>query len=361
MADVTDAEDGEIERLLQAHGPFEKPPRLKESDRIGDWKVLAFLGRGGSAEVYRAENLVTGIFGAVKVLYRSDGTARARFKREAQLASELSGTAFPKFYGAGEDSGRLYIAEEILESAELSRRDAAVARYVLEVACAVEELHGRGFIHRDIKPSNVMVRPATGEHVLIDLGLAKENWDRSPSKNDTLSVVDGYAVGMGTPGFSAPEQFDGGKIGAAADIHALGILANACFDGKPPRAWIPIIRRSTSSIPEQRYATVAEFMRAVGRRHVACVWWILVALILTISAFIVLHIVQTRPQAIDSDVEAKSEKPAEKTLADALRSVMYEKYREEVAGITNKWGESIKPLDKKAAEEAMKGGNVLWL
>ena len=361
MADVTDVEDGEIERLLQAHGPFEKPPQLKESDRIGDWNVLAFLGRGGSAEVYRAENLVTGIFGAVKVLYRSDDKARARFKREAQLASELSGAAFPKFYGAGEDSGRLYIAEEILESAELPRRDAAVARYVLEVACAVEELHGRGFIHRDIKPSNVMVRPATGEHVLIDLGLAKEEWDSSQSKNDTLSVVDGHAVGVGTPGFSAPEQFEGGEIGAAADIHALGVLANVCFNGKPPRAWIPIVRRSTSSIPKQRYATVAEFMRAVRRRHVARVWWILTALVLTITAFIVFLIVQTRPQANDADVEAKSEKAAVKAVAEALLSVMYEKYRDEVAGSTNKWGESIKPLDKKAAEEAMKGGNVLWL
>lgn len=361
MADVADAEDGEIERLLQAHGPFEKPPRLKEGDRIGDWKVLAFLGRGGSAEVYRAENLATGIFGAVKVLYRSDGTARARFKREAQLLSELSGASFPKFYGAGEDSGRLYIAEELLEPAELPRRDAAVARYVTDVACSVAELHKRGFVHRDIKPSNVMVRSATGEYVLIDLGLAKEDGDTPRGITDTLSVVDGRARGVGTPGYSAPEQFAGGRIGEAADIHALGVLANVCFDGKPPRAWIPIVRRSTSSIPEQRYATVAEFMRAVRRRHVACVWWILVALALTISAFIVFLIVQTRPQANDADVEAKSEKAAVKAVAEALLSVMYEKYRDEVAGSTNKWGESIKPLDKKAAVEAMKGGNVLWL
>ena len=360
MADVTDVEDGEIERLLQAHGPFEKPPQLKESDRIGDWNVLAFLGRGGSAEVYRAENLVTGISGAVKVLYRSDDKARVRFKREAQLLSELSGAAFPKFYGAGEDSGRLYLAEELLEPMELPRHDATIASYVLGVSCAVEKLHKRGFIHRDIKPRNVMVRPSTGECVLIDLGLAKED-DTLRSQNDTLSVVDGHAVGVGTPGFSAPEQFAGGKIGVAADIHALGVLANVCFNGKPPRAWIPIVRRSTSSIPKQRYATVAEFMRAVRRRHVARVWWILVALALTISAFIVFLIVQTRSQANDADVEAKSEKAAVKAVAEALLSVMYEKYRDEVAGSTNKWGESIKPLDKKAAVEAMKGGNVLWL
>ena len=270
---MSDMADEEIARLLHAHGPFERPPLLKEGDTIGDWKVLAFLGRGGSAEVYRADNAVTGMSGAVKVLYRSDGRARARFRREARLVSELSGAAFPKFYGAGEDAGRLYIAEEILEPAELPRRDAAVARYVTDVACAVAELHRRGFVHRDIKPSNVMVRPATGEYVLIDLGLAKEDGGSPEGIADTLSVVDGRIRGVGTPGYSAPEQFVGGRIVEASDIHALGVLANACFGGTPPKAWLPIIRRSTSSIPEQRYATVAEFTRAVRRRH-AGRWWI---------------------------------------------------------------------------------------
>ena len=358
---MSDEPDDEIERFLRVHGPFEKPPLLGAGERIGDWKVLAFLGRGGSAEVYRAENVVTGIIGAVKVLYRSDDRVRARFKREAQLVSELSGVSFPRFYGAGEKSGRLYIAEEILESTELPHGDAEVFRYILDVAHAVEKLHSRGFIHRDIKPGNVMARPATNEFVLIDLGLAKEEGDTAQYKKDTLSVVDGKAVGLGTPGFSAPEQFGGGKIGAAADIHALGALANTCFGGKPPKAWISIIRRSTSSIPEQRYATVAEFVRAVRLRHVVRAWWILAVLVLTTAALIGLSFARTRQQAPEADVKAESEKPADKAIADALRSVTYEKYSDEVVASTNKWGESIKPLDKKSAEEAMKGGKALWL
>ena len=52
----------------------------------GGWKILAFLGRGGSAEVYRAENEATGIVGALKILYRVDGKACARFRREIRLA-----------------------------------------------------------------------------------------------------------------------------------------------------------------------------------------------------------------------------------------------------------------------------------
>ena len=269
---MSGATDSELERRLRQHGRFEAPPVAAVGSMVGGWNVLAFLGRGGSAEVYRAENAATGIVGALKILYRADDKARVRFRREARLAAELSGAAFPKFYGAGEDSGRLYLAEELLEPMELPHGDAAVARYVLDVARAVEELHKCGFVHRDIKPRNVMMRPSTGKCVLIDLGLAKEG-DTPRSRNDTLSVVDGRAVGVGTPGFSAPEQFAGGKIGAAADIHALGVLANVCFGGKPPVPWVKIIRRSTSSIPEQRYASVAEFARAVRRRH-AGRWWI---------------------------------------------------------------------------------------
>ena len=229
-----DIDDGKLDSFLTAHEPVEFAFSYAPGELFGDWRVTAFLGRGGSAEVYRAENEAAGIVGALKILYRADDKARARFRREAQLSAELPGAAFPKFYGAGEDSGRLYLAEELLEPMELPRDDAAVARYVLGVARAVEELHKRGFIHRDVKPRNVMVRPSTGECVLIDLGLAKEGGESPRSRNDTLSVVDGRAVGVGTPGFSAPEQFAGGKIGVAADIHALGVLANVCFNGTPP-------------------------------------------------------------------------------------------------------------------------------
>lgn len=61
------------------------------------------------------------------------------------------------------------------------------------------------------------------------------------------------------------------------------MLANVCFDGKPPRAWTAIIRRSTSSIPEQRYANVAEFARAVRRRHAARRWGAAIAGMLVVA------------------------------------------------------------------------------
>ena len=163
---------GDIAGFLRSHGPFEEPSLLATGEKVGDWKVLAFLGRGGSAEVYRAENEVTGIVGALKVLYASDERALVRFRREAQLLAESKSPAFPKFYGAGASGGRCYIAEELLEPQELPCGDVMVARFMLDVAAGVGELHRRGFVHRDIKPRNVMVRPSTGESVLIDMGLA---------------------------------------------------------------------------------------------------------------------------------------------------------------------------------------------
>lgn len=318
-----------MEKFLASHGPFEATPCLIPGDKVGDWEVTAFLGRGGSAEVYRAKNCVSEIVGALKVLIHNDIKACERFKREIRLVADAKGAAFPKFYGAGEEAGRLYFAEELLESMELPAKDAAVARYVLGVATAVEELHKRGFVHRDIKPANIMVRPTTGECVLIDMGLAKDDSDTPHSRTDTLSVVDGHAVGVGTPGFSAPEQFVGGRIGAAADIHALGVLANTCFNGRPPKVWIPIIRRSTSSIPEQRYATVAEFILAVRRRH-AFRLWILVIAASVVTTVAAISITAMREVALPStDLGSKPAQPhAEPTRLSAETVTAAEKQPE---------------------------------
>lgn len=307
--------NSEIEGFLRAHGPFEKPPILSCGERVGDWEVRAFLGRGGSAEVFRAENVVTGIVGALKVLHRTDDRSRERFRREARIIAETRGVAFPLFYGAGECDGRFYIAEELLEPITLPADDAAVARYILGVATGVEALHRRGFVHRDLKPGNVLMRPATGESVLIDMGLAKGGEDAPQIHGEPLSVVDGHAVGVGTPGFSAPEQFTGGKVSAATDIHALGVLVDACFKGKPPKAWADIIRRSTSSIPGQRYASVAEFVRAVRRRHATRHLIAAIAVVLFIAGtFVVLY------SHLDKKQEHPKTLPVEVAVSDSTES-----------------------------------------
>ena len=266
--------DDSISAMCAAHGPVVSDGRFSSGAIFGDWRLTAFIGRGGNGEVYCAEHVALGTSAAVKVLVRDEPRAKERFVREAKLLSELKSTSFPQFYSYGEASGCPYLAMELLEPGELPSGDRNVARFLLSVCDAVAELHSRGYIHRDIKPGNILWRTGTAGGspvavpVLADLGLAREivlpsaELQTSNIRLQTLTLG-----GVGTPGYGAPEQMERGEATVASDIHALGVLADRCFDGKPPRAWKRIIERATSSIPAHRYPSVAAFARAIRWRH----------------------------------------------------------------------------------------------
>ena len=254
--------------FLDGHEPIPSDASLTPGVMISSWRIVAFLGRGGSAEVYRAvHESDPRRVAAIKILVRSDGSRPERFRREADMLSELKCQALPRIYDSGEVDGKPYMALELLEPYELPRGDKDVAHFMIAVAEGVKSLHGCGVVHRDLKPQNIM-RRKDGSPVIIDLGLAKRmpTSERLPQPS-TLSIVDGKHVGLGTPQYAAPEQFSGGDITPAADIHALGKLADECFGGNPPWSWRRIIERATSSIPERRYPSVAAFVRAIRRRN----------------------------------------------------------------------------------------------
>ena len=238
---------------------------------FGNWRVTAFIGKGGSGEVYRAVHVSLGTSAALKVLVRNESRDRERFVREARLLSELKSASFPQFFEYGDANGYAYLVMELLEPGDLPSGDKEVARFLRQVCDAVAELHARGFVHRDIKPSNILwrmggTRPvASAVPVLADLGLAK---DIATSKigNPISDITFG---GVGTPGYGAPEQMERGEASVASDIHALGVLADRCFDGKPPKTWRRIIERATSSIPERRYPSVDAFVKAIKRRNLS--------------------------------------------------------------------------------------------
>ena len=243
----------------------------REGREVGEWTVAGFVGRGGSAEVYCARHRRLGTAAVLKVLWRGDGAARARFDRETRFLMEGPGPSFPVFFGTGTEEGRPWVAMELLEEYPLPASDRAVAAYLLDVARGAEELHRRGWVHRDLKPRNILRRASDGHAVLVDFGLLKRAGENAAAETAagriSPSVVDGREVGVGTPGYAAPEQFAGGAATPATDVHALGILADECFGGKPPRAWERIIRQATGSLPRQRYPTAASFARAIRRRH----------------------------------------------------------------------------------------------
>ena len=251
---------------------------------FGDWRVTAFIAKGGTAEVYCAEHVPLGTAAAVKVLAEPlTDSRKARFLREAKLLAELKSPSFPAFHGYGEANGRPYLAEELLEPGELPTGDGSRAKYLLALCAGLKELHARGVVHRDLKPANILFRK-TGEPVIVDLGLAKSV--DMPIIPDGVSIVDGKAVGVGTPEYAAPEQFIGGDITPAADVHALGVLAEKLLKRgsvSPERSelrsrryagcvlaasgWRHIIRRATSSIASERYQSVDAFAAAIRRRH----------------------------------------------------------------------------------------------
>lgn len=241
--------------------------------RVGDYRVRGLLGRGGSAEVYCAEHVLLGHAVAIKMLHRDTPEARRRFEREATLLTKVKHPGFAQFQGYGEFEGRPFIVMERLIAHSLPRDDRAVAAFLIKVLDALEALHRLGFVHRDVKPGNVLKR-ANGEPVLVDLGLACPMAAAARMRN-RLSVVDGRPVGVGTPGYAAPEQMAGGDVTAATDVHGVGMLANECFGGKPPRCWRAIIDRATNSRPARRFQTVAQMAEAIRRRQRRRWWWVL--------------------------------------------------------------------------------------
>ena len=237
---------------------------LSPGTSVGGYRIVALLGRGGFADVYRA-NGKNGEAVAVKMLHKLDEKSRARFVRESEILSQIRHRSIPRLLGFGSCGDRPYMVTELLKACELPRTDRKIARFLKQVMSAAEELHRHGFIHRDIKPANILARD-DGTPVLIDFGLASP-MSAVKREEEGLSVEDGARLAVGTVGYSAPEQFSGLAAGREADVHAIGALIDACYQGKMPRCWRRIYLVAIASNPKSRYQTVKALRRAVSMRH----------------------------------------------------------------------------------------------
>ena len=243
-------------------GPAEG--ELLPGTRIGVCKIVALLGRGGFAEVYRGED-ADGRPVAIKILHQLDDKSRARFELETKILLEIQHPNFPRMLSFGSCGERPYVVMELLRHYEMPRGDRSVARFLRTVISAVGALHRHGYVHRDIKPSNILMR-TNGAPVLVDFGLACPLSQIERDKN-ALSVDGQAKVGVGTYGYSAPEQFSGQNVGREADVHAVGMLIRECFDGELPKGWRSVYLTATNSDPATRYRTVEKLGEAIRRRH----------------------------------------------------------------------------------------------
>ncbi|MFE5593381.1 PQQ-binding-like beta-propeller repeat protein [Streptomyces sp. NPDC056549] len=214
------------------------PQPLASGDplRLGPYRLLGVLGEGGMGKVYVGRD-GAGTTAAVKVLrpeLAHDQHLAQRFVREADMARAVTGKGVARVLGAQTEGGRPWIAAEFLAGPTL---DEAVRAYgpmdvptvralAAQLARTLHDIHVAGLVHRDLKPANIVLT-STGPRI-IDFGIAR------PEHGLTLTTTGQIPV---TPGYGAPEQVLGQRVGPASDVFSLGaVLAYAAsgrrtFDG----------------------------------------------------------------------------------------------------------------------------------
>ena len=229
--------------------------------RLGRYRLIRVLGRGGMGTVYEAWHEGLNRPAAVKVVssgpFASEEELR-RFKAEAEAAANLHHPNLVPIYEVDVCDGRPYYSMELVvgESlAELVARGPVppgrAAELIAAVAGAVDYAHRRGILHRDLKPANVLIDTA-GRPRVLDFGLAKRlpdgdltDADGEPaaahptpdasSLRPRPSEMTRTGAILGTPSYMAPEQAAGAKsVGPAADIYGLGGILYCLLTGRPP-------------------------------------------------------------------------------------------------------------------------------
>jgi serine/threonine-protein kinase len=208
--------------------------------QLGRYQILEKLGQGAMGSVFRARDpsldrlvAIKTLGGALAIPEQQRVEFLERFQREARAAGRLSHPNIVAVHdlGVDEKSGAPYIVMEHVAGVTLATvlqeqpqlPIAQALEIVEQVAEALEEAHRNGIVHRDVKPANVFL-DARGRVKVGDFGIA-----RLPDSELTET-----GIGLGTPGYIAPEVLRGGKADARADVFALGVLAYALLTGRRP-------------------------------------------------------------------------------------------------------------------------------
>jgi tetratricopeptide (TPR) repeat protein len=283
----------------------------------GRYTIVRFIAKGGMGEVYEAEDQDLGDHVALKTvrieMAEHEGAVQ-RFKREIHLARKVSHPNVCRIFDlgrhklppetpGGKEEEILFLTMELLQGETLSQRvkragkmkPAEALPVVAQMAAALATAHEAGIVHRDFKSSNVVLVPArSGERAVVtDFGLARGVVD-----SGRLASLTGTGDILGTPAYMAPEQVESGRVGPAADVYALGVVMYEMvtgmlpFTGESPLSmavkrlserpasprsvaadldpnWESTILRCLERRPEDRFASAADVVRALGGEAVA--------------------------------------------------------------------------------------------
>ncbi|MDY7232261.1 serine/threonine-protein kinase [Hyalangium rubrum] len=216
---------------------------LQPGTVVGRYRVVRLIAQGGMAEVYRAEQTLTGDISrpvALKVIrpeYSESADFREMFLDEARTACTLSHPNIVHIYEVGEADGLLYMAMELVPGAPLSvvaralhtrgerLTDEGLLAVGIFTCAALEAVHAtKGLVHRDVSPQNILLSPK-GMLKLIDFGIAQAATNRNFTQAGTTK---------GKAGYFSPEQAMGKKLDGRSDLFSLGITLYQLAAGTTP-------------------------------------------------------------------------------------------------------------------------------
>ena len=261
----------------------------------GRYAIESEIGRGGMATVYLAHDLRHDRRVAMKVLHPelAASVGADRFLSEIKIVAGLQHPHILPLYDSGEADGLLWFVMPYSEGESLRQRldrqrqlavDESI-RIAIEVADGLDYAHRQGVVHRDIKPGNILL--AEGHATIADFGIARAI---EAAKDERVTTT---GIGVGTPLYASPEQATGDEaLDGRTDVYSLGCVLYEMLAGEPPlsgstpkmiqarrmsetptplnslRDTVPpaldhAIARALARVPADRYASAAEFGKAL--------------------------------------------------------------------------------------------------
>jgi eukaryotic-like serine/threonine-protein kinase len=238
---------------------------------ISHYKILEKLGEGGMGVVYKAQDLKLDRFVALKFLpvhITANEADRTRFLQEAKSAALLNHPNICTIYGIHDEGEKPFIEMEFVDGKTLRELDLVNSKpetsfgYAVQIGEALQEAHSRGIVHRDIKADNIMVN-TKGQVKVMDFGLAKIKGALKITKSSST---------LGTLGYMAPEQIQGGVVDARSDIFAFGVVvfemltSRLPFRGEHEAAMMySIINEQPELLAKYRSDTPDDLQRIISR------------------------------------------------------------------------------------------------
>ena len=272
---------------------------LQPGQTLDGMRVVAFLGRGATSEVWRVHDLQQDRDYALKLFApasEAPAQAKQRFLTEARALDEFRHPNLMRRYRLQEAGDHPYFTMDVLHPLPERLSERGILRLLDDVLTGLDALHTKGIVHRDLKPSNILI-DNTGRAVLADLGVAHiADADLAKRIGNTSTSNPTFIHGspfVGTPRYAAPEQLAGEDVTPATDIYALGVVIGELFNGDIPIRWRFLLKEMTQSHSEFRLSSVRQIhQRLVVLRIFTNAFRLLTAATVILAAVLIWQTVQ---------------------------------------------------------------------